>query len=269
MRKELGSLIFNESARRDFGMQVGDRINGFVSSDEQIVGFCADFNFKPLQYGVSPFAFYILPDGFEQKGWHASHSIYVRMAPGADIAAVSDHIRRCVAEVDPRTEPGDIVVRTFDEELGEQYRSERRLTTIVGLFALLAVVIALMGVFGLVLFETQYRRREIAVRRVMGGFAERNSRHVQPPLRRAGRRLLRAGRARERMGCHALAVGLRLRRAAPLVGVRRRAGGRAGRHGADRHRPLVACRQRESGGVREIRMMETNINYKICLLCQC
>lgn len=168
MRKELGSLIFNESARRDFGMQVGDRINGFVSSDEQIVGFCADFNFKPLQYGVSPFAFYILPDGFEQKGWHASHSIYVRMAPGADIAAVSDHIRRCVAEVDPRTEPGDIVVRTFDEELGEQYRSERRLTTIVGLFALLAVVIALMGVFGLVLFETQYRRREIAVRRVMG-----------------------------------------------------------------------------------------------------
>lgn len=166
--KELGTMIFNEAARREFEMQVGDRINGFVSPDEQIVGFCADFNFKPLQYGVSPFCFYLLPKKIQQNYWHLPHVVYVRMTPGADIAAVTAHIRRCIAEVDPRTEPGDIVVRVFDEELGLEYDNERKLTAIVGLFALLAVVIALMGVFGLVLFETQHRRREIAVRRVMG-----------------------------------------------------------------------------------------------------
>lgn len=167
--KELGTIIFNEAARREFEMQVGDRINGFVSPDEQIVGFCADFNFKPLQYGVSPFCFYLLPKKIQQENyWHLPHVVYVRMTPGADIAAVTAHIRRCIAEVDPRTEPGDIVVRVFDEELGLEYDNERKLTAIVGLFALLAVVIALMGVFGLVLFETQHRRREIAVRRVMG-----------------------------------------------------------------------------------------------------
>lgn len=167
--KELGTMIFNEAARREFEMQVGDRINGFVSPDEQIVGFCADFNFKPLQYGVSPFCFYLLPKKIQQENyWHLPHVVYVRMTPGADIVAVTAHIRRCIAEVDPRTEPGDIVVRVFDEELGLEYDNERKLTAIVGLFALLAVVIALMGVFGLVLFETQHRRREIAVRRVMG-----------------------------------------------------------------------------------------------------
>ena len=167
--KELRTMIFNEAARREFEMQVGDRINGFVSPDEQIVGFCADFNFKPLQYGVSPFCFYLLPKKIQQENyWHLPHVVYVRMTPGADIAAVTAHIRRCIAEVDPRTEPGDIVVRVFDEELGLEYDNERKLTAIVGLFALLAVVIALMGVFGLVLFETQHRRREIAVRRVMG-----------------------------------------------------------------------------------------------------
>ena len=167
--KELGTMIFNEAARREFEMQVGDRINGFVSPDEQIVGFCADFNFKPLQYGVSPFCFYLLPKKIQQENyWPLPHVVYVRMTPGADIAAVTAHIRRCIAEVDPRTEPGDIVVRVFDEELGLEYDNERKLTAIVGLFALLAVVIALMGVFGLVLFETQHRRREIAVRRVMG-----------------------------------------------------------------------------------------------------
>ena len=167
--KDLGTRIVNEAARREFEMQVGDRINGFVSPDEQIVGFCADFNFKPLQYGVSPFCFYLLPKKIQQENyWHLPHVVYVRMTPGADIAAVTAHIRRCIAEVDPRTEPGDIVVRVFDEELGLEYDNERKLTAIVGLFALLAVVIALMGVFGLVLFETQHRRREIAVRRVMG-----------------------------------------------------------------------------------------------------
>lgn len=174
--KELGTMIFNEAARREFEMQVGDRINGFVSPDEQIVGFCADFNFKPLQYGVSPFCFYLLPKKIQQENyWHLPHVVYVRMTPGADIAAVTAHIRRCIAEVDPRTEPGDIVVRVFDEELGLEYDNERKLTAIVGLFALLAVVIALMGVFGLVLFETQHRRREIAVRRVMGASRAKSS----------------------------------------------------------------------------------------------
>lgn len=240
--KELGTMIFNEAARREFEMQVGDRINGFVSPDEQIVGFCADFNFKPLQYGVSPFCFYLLPKKIQQENyWHLPHVVYVRMTPGADIAAVTAHIRRCIAEVDPRTEPGDIVVRVFDEELGLEYDNERKLTAIVGLFALLAVVIALMGVFGLVLFETQHRRREIAVRRVMGAsrgeiLAMFNRRYV----------MLVAV-------CFVLAVPvsiwavrhwrrLRLCRAAVLVGLCPGTGGGAGRHGTHRHRPLVACR---------------------------
>lgn len=165
MRRESGVLIFNEAARREFGIEVGDRMNGF-SSGEQVVGICDDFNFKPLQYGVSPFAFYIMP--LHAEGWKLPRNVYIRMAPGADITELTAHIRSCVAEVDPRIEQGEIFVHVFDEELGREYGAERKLTIIVGLFALLAVAIALMGVFGLVLFETQHRRREIAVRRVMG-----------------------------------------------------------------------------------------------------
>ncbi len=165
-QKELGTMIFNEAARRKFGMAVGDRINGFISPDEQIVGFCADFNFRPLQYGVSPFCFYLLPQG--KNNWHRPRVVYVRTTPGADVGAVAERIRQAVSEVDPRMEPGDLEVHVFDKELGEEYGNERKLTAIVGLFALLAVAIALMGVFGIVLFETQHRRREIAVRKVMG-----------------------------------------------------------------------------------------------------
>ena len=48
------------------------------------------------------------------------------------------------------------------------YKKEKNLTTLVTLFTVMAIIISLMGVFGLVIFETQYRRKEIGVRRVHG-----------------------------------------------------------------------------------------------------
>ena len=167
-RKELGSLIINEAGARKFGIAVGDRINGFVSPDEPFVGICADFHFQPLQYDVQPLAFYVLPASMSRRHDRAGQVAYVRYAPGTDLTALTTYVRDCIASLDSRIEPGDILVRTFDEELGREYAAERKLTVIVGLFTLLAVAIALMGVFGIVLFETQHRRREIAVRKVMG-----------------------------------------------------------------------------------------------------
>ena len=68
----------------------------------------------------------------------------------------------------PAANVSGFTLNFFDEELGEQYRKEQQLTTMVTLFTLLAIIISLMGVFGLVIFETQYRRKEIGVRRVHG-----------------------------------------------------------------------------------------------------
>ena len=62
----------------------------------------------------------------------------------------------------------EIVINGFDKELGSEYKSEKKLTTLITIFSLLSIAISLLGVFGLVYFETQYRRREIAVRRVHG-----------------------------------------------------------------------------------------------------
>ena len=70
--------------------------------------------------------------------------------------------------MDDSVSPEDIAVEFFDEALGRQYEKERELNRLITIFALISICIALMGVFGLVFFETQYRRREIAVRRVHG-----------------------------------------------------------------------------------------------------
>ena len=64
--------------------------------------------------------------------------------------------------------PNDITIEFFDDELGRQYEKESKLNRLITIFSIISICISLMGVFGLVFFETQYRRREIAVRRVHG-----------------------------------------------------------------------------------------------------
>ena len=158
-----GVFIFNESARKEFNLVLGDKVSGH-NDEVPVVGFCEDFKFRPLQYGVSPFAFYV----FGANGWRGYEHLYVRTTLHADLEAVRKHIVDCIVKMDASVKADEIVINGFDKELGAEYRSEQELTTLITIFSLLSIAISLLGVFGLVYFETQYRRREIAVRRVHG-----------------------------------------------------------------------------------------------------
>lgn len=162
---EGGTMIFNQEAQRQFGIDLESPAPGHVSGSVT-AGICQDFNFKPLQYGNAPFAFYI----FGKHSWRdALTRIYVRTAAGADPGEVMKFILAKVAEFCPNADTETYDIGFFDDELGAQYRQQQQLSELISLFTLLAIVISLMGVFGLVLFDTQHRSREIAIRRVMGG----------------------------------------------------------------------------------------------------
>ena len=148
-------FIINDLLARK-GLKVGDRLDEGV-----VIGICPDIHYRPLQYPTEPFAF------VTGTYWQTRMSrFYVRLAAGFDLDTVCDGIREKARKFDPGSETTDF--KFFDEEINAQYARERRITTIVALFTVLAVVIALMGVFGIVLFETQHRRREVAIRKVMG-----------------------------------------------------------------------------------------------------
>ena len=85
-----GVFIFNESARKEFNLVLGDKVSGH-NDEVPVVGFCEDFKFRPLQYGVSPFAFYV----FGANGWRGYEHLYVRTTPHADLEAVRKHIVDC------------------------------------------------------------------------------------------------------------------------------------------------------------------------------
>ena len=147
--------IFNETAQKEFGLKVNEDLNGATA-----IGFCKDFKFRSLQYESSAFAFCVR----EHTGY--MKHCYVRTAANADIESVEKHIKDCVTKMGDNAD--EITIEFFDEELGRQYEKERELNRLITIFALISICISLMGVFGLVFFETQYRRREIAVRRVHG-----------------------------------------------------------------------------------------------------
>ena len=157
-----GTFIFNETARRQYGFTLEDRVGGHADEDAQIVGFCDDFSFKTLKEEVTPFALYV----YGSNPWWHPATAFIRVAPEADYQDVMKHIGKVLSTWEPSYSSWNI--HFFEENLNEIYRKEESLSQLISLFTLIAIIISLMGVFGLVMFETQYRRREIALRRVNG-----------------------------------------------------------------------------------------------------
>ena len=161
--KRNGVFIFNEEAKRQFDLKLNEQVYGHQGL-APIVGFCKNYHFMPLQYGLEPFAFYVFGN---QPIAYPSHA-YIRIAARTNYREAMDYVRKAVLEFDPSLDEDMIQVKMFDEELGAYYEAEERLAKLITIFTLLSVVISIMGVFGLVLFETQYRRKEIGIRRVNG-----------------------------------------------------------------------------------------------------
>ena len=164
---EYGAVIFTESTQKRHNFNVG----GLGPGDDDsvlIAGVCKDFHSRPLQdVGGKDFVFYV--DGKHHKLLTMSmNQIYIRTTKGADPFKVMDFVKKTAIEFAQFDDPDDIDLRIFDEELAKQYEFEAKLSTMITIFTFIAIVISLMGVFGLVLFETQHRKKEIAIRRVLG-----------------------------------------------------------------------------------------------------
>ena len=91
---------------------------------------------------------------------------YVRLVAGADVKAFAEYVKELTKEFSPLGEGADLYY--LNQWVEMLYQTTKQQLVTIGMFAVLAVVIALMGVFGIVMFETQHRRSEIAVRKVYG-----------------------------------------------------------------------------------------------------
>ena len=163
-QSETGCMIVNETFVQMYPQfHVGSLTGGHVG-DTEIVGIVKDFNFKSLQHAMGPLALFI----WGKTQWRNFSMMYVKTAPGANFKDISDYIKDAVCAFDPTREPDQVAVRHLDEWIENMYQSEQSLGKLITIASFVALLIAIIGIIGLVFFETQFIRKEIAVRRVNG-----------------------------------------------------------------------------------------------------
>ena len=169
-RKDDGDVyIFNESAKKKYPwLTIDQPIN---DRDYPVVGFCKDMKYASLRVDDTqqPIAFFVpSPNGeYWGNGFWSNHML-VRVAKGVDKREAKQKVMEVVNKYE-KGQPLDISgLRYMDEVLEKTYQQEERFTTQILLFSLLAILISIIGVFGMTMFESEYRRKEIGIRKVFG-----------------------------------------------------------------------------------------------------
>jgi len=152
-----GKYIFNEKARKEYNLQ----LNTAIDSSE-IIGFMPDVQFATFHTTPTPMAFYVW--GTENWGDQTAFA-YIKVNSGSDMQGAIRHVRNTLSKLDP---DWTFTVKFFDEAIQNVYKKEQNLTFLITLFSSIAILISIVGVFGLIVFETAYRRKEISIRRILG-----------------------------------------------------------------------------------------------------
>lgn len=158
-----GAYLFNRTACEQYGLVAGEYITGneyYQTEPAVIAGFVDDVRFASFRTSVSPMAFYVAPE----KSFYPQYA-YIKIKKGVDMHEAVASINKVFKSVDPDC---PVEVAFYDTVLNNLYKRELSLGSLISLFSLLAVFISVVGVFGLVIFESEYRRKEIGLRKVHG-----------------------------------------------------------------------------------------------------
>ena len=157
------TLIPNETARNMYDLELNDEIP-VQGLRPQMVGFVEDFHFQPLHYAVQPLALAMRRGDTPLGSWELTAYFRVNTT---NIPQTIEYIRNTIAGMGTLSRE-NIHIDFLDQSIGNLYRQEQDLSVLITLFSLFTIFISLIGVFGLVLFEAQYRRKEIGIRKVHG-----------------------------------------------------------------------------------------------------
>lgn len=167
-----GAYVLNKTAMAQYkwlvvGDSIGRQNSGWGSqSNYNIVGVCNNFKLKSMRCDNSNVAVAFVIFGPDMAEWgDRCGQVFVRVAKNQD----KIEAKRRIAEVLNKLDGSQKYEMWFlDDDLQQTYVEEFRFISQVKLFAIICIIITIIGVFSLTMFETEYRRKEIAIRKVMG-----------------------------------------------------------------------------------------------------
>ena len=151
---DVGNAIMNQRLK-DLGGKI-EITEGMGS----IIGQTSDVRINSLRNETAPICYIYVPKDFATLGY-----VYIRLQNGYDKTGVTEKINAILTEMDPSY---FFEVEYYEEVMERVYESEIRQGKIISIFSLLAAALSLIGVFGQVLLDVQYRRRDLAVKKVYG-----------------------------------------------------------------------------------------------------
>jgi putative ABC transport system permease protein len=151
-----GGYILNEAAVEEIGWQnpIGKQFR--IIGDGAVIGVVKDFHFTSLHRKIVPMALFMYPSGFEYFS--------VRIRP-YDVENTLNFLRAKWTEL---TSSQYFEYSFLDEDYDNLYRTEMRLSKILGTVTFLSIFIACLGLFGLASFIVERRTKEIGIRKVLG-----------------------------------------------------------------------------------------------------
>ena len=157
-KQDSSSVIINETFAKIIGKQ---QIIGTVlrrdTTSFTIVGVVKDFVFGDMYAKSDPLLFQCYPDYF---GY-----MYIKLKQQANVENAVARIESVIKSNNPGY-PFNYIF--MDDEFDRQFRSEALIGKLSRIFALLAIVITCLGLFGLAAYTAERRTKEIGIRKVLG-----------------------------------------------------------------------------------------------------
>ncbi|MCA6075593.1 ABC transporter permease [Fulvivirga sedimenti] len=166
-----GNLLANETAagRLHISTDSLSKEMAIGPSVARIAGITKDFNYSSLKNEIQPMVMEVHSDTSRTMIEYGG-SLYVKIQEGTDVKEALAGIQ---AEVDKFQPDAPFDYYFLDEAFNNLYKSEERMATMLSGFTFLAILIAAMGLLGMITFTLERRVREIGIRKVLGASGRR------------------------------------------------------------------------------------------------
>lgn len=152
-------IVINEAAKKAFGWE--DPIGKYIewgSGKYEIIGVLKDFHYASLEEPIMPLMYFY-------EGEASEYFKYLSVRFSGLAGSMLEYVHKQLAEIDPTYSFSTFFI---DEHYQMMYEGVTRRARLTGILAGIAILIACLGLLGLVSFAAAKRTKEIGIRKVLG-----------------------------------------------------------------------------------------------------